>query len=100
MDAVQQRAANAVRMDALRHDRSAAISQAVHEAPARGLEHLRNIVGSGSGADFERLLRDVTSCPWRATSVLAGHVRSTVRKRRACILRGERMTTRELRAVQ
>ncbi|WP_189543019.1 prephenate dehydrogenase dimerization domain-containing protein [Streptomyces gelaticus] len=33
----------------------------VHEALARGLEHLRNVVGSGSGEDFERLLRDVAS---------------------------------------
>ncbi|MFD0340957.1 prephenate dehydrogenase dimerization domain-containing protein [Streptomyces sp. NPDC127117] len=32
-----------------------------HEALARGLDHLRDVVGSGSGADFERLSRDVTS---------------------------------------
>lgn len=32
-----------------------------HEALARGVEHVRNIVGSSSGADFERLLVDVAS---------------------------------------
>lgn len=31
----------------------------VHEALARAVEHVRNIVASGSCADFERLLRDV-----------------------------------------